>query len=135
MGLNERRAVEEFKTNHFPAFKKQVDQAAGFEVPMTVEWTTLAADGYSHLYNETYPKIFFEPLIAALKAVCSDQMGKDAVKGGLKKIVIHNSGGNSGPTGFSFESGTLTLDHLPCTNVDDVSARTDGIKTLLENGL
>jgi hypothetical protein len=35
----------------------------------------------------------------------------------------------------TFEAGTLTLDHEPCTNVDDLQSRIDGIRALLEKSL
>lgn len=43
MGLAERRAVEQFKTEIYPRLKSEVDEAAGFDV----NWNSLAADDYS----------------------------------------------------------------------------------------
>ncbi|MBN1208773.1 MAG: hypothetical protein JXB05_28185 [Myxococcaceae bacterium] len=136
MGLAERRAAKEFETKRFPQFKKDIDEAAGFEVPVTVHWDTLAKEGESHLYDESWPKVYFEPLIAALKAISIDDMGKEALKGGLKKIEIQNrSGAYYGDRIASFDGGTLLLDHEPHTNVDDIQDRTDGIRKLLESKL
>lgn len=136
MGLAERRAAKEFETKRFPQFKKDIDEAAGFEVPVTVQWDTLAVEEQSNLYDECWPKVYFEPLIAALKSITSDDMGKEALKAGLKKIEIQNrSGTTSGERIASFEGGTLLLDHKPHTNVDDIQQRTDGIRKLLESKL
>jgi hypothetical protein len=136
MGLAERRAAKEFETKRFPQFKKDIDEAAGFEVPVVVHWDTLAKEGESHLYDESWPKVFFEPLIAALKAITVDDMGKEALKAGLKKIEIQNrSGAYYGDRMATFEGGTLLLDHEPHTNVGDVDDRIKGIQKLLESKL
>ncbi len=136
MGLAERRAVKEFETKRFPQLKKDIDEAAGFEVPVTVQWETLTLEGESHLYDECWPKVYFEPLIAALKSITADDMGKEALKASLKKIEIQNRAGTSyGDRIASFDGGVLLLDHQPHTNVDDVKDRTDGIRTLLESKL
>jgi hypothetical protein len=136
MGLVERRAVKEFETKRFPQFKKDIDEAAGFEVPVTVAWDTLALEGEAHLYDECWPQVYFVPLIAALKAITIDDMGKEALKAGLKKIEIQNRAGTYyGDRMASFDGGTLLLDHKPHTNVDDVKDRTKGIQTLLESKL
>lgn len=136
MGLAERRAAKEFETKRFPQFKKDIDAAAGFEVPVEVKWDTLALEGESHLYEECWPKVYFVPLIDALKSITSDDMGKEALKASLKKIEIQNRADVSyGERIAHFDGGTLLLDHKPHTNVDDVKDRTNGIRTLLESKL
>lgn len=135
MGLAERRAIQEFKDKSYPSLKKEIDQAAGFEVPVEVQWDTLAVEGLSHLTEESFPKVFFTPVRDALKAITIDDMGKNALKSGLKKIVVANTKESYGASGFSFEGGTLTLDHLPYTNVDDVGERTQAIQEMLEKNL
>jgi hypothetical protein len=135
MGLAERRAVEEFKTTLFPGLNAKIDQAAGFSVPLDVAWETLAADGYGHIYNDSFTRIYFEPPTAAFSSICRDQMGKDALKSALKSVVFCNRGSNFSGSGFTFEGGILTLDHEPCTNVDNVNERTDYIVKLIESSL
>jgi hypothetical protein len=136
MGLAERRAAKNFETTQFPALKKEIDEAAKFAVPVEVAWDTLAVADYAHLYDEAWPKVYFRPLIEALKAITVDDMGRDALKVALKKIVILNKGEvHYGDRMATFEAGTLTLDHEPCTNVDDLQSRIDGIRALLEKSL
>ncbi|WP_225413826.1 hypothetical protein [Stigmatella hybrida] len=136
MGLAERRAAKEFETKRFPQFKKDIDEAAGFSVPVTVHWDTLALEEQTQLYDECWPKVYFEPLIAALKGITVDDMGKEALKGGLKKIEIQNRTDIIyGDRMATFEGGTLVLDHKPHTNVDDIQQRTDSIRKLLESKL
>lgn len=78
MGLAERRAVEQFKNDEWPGWKAQIDQAAGFEIPVDVAWDQLAVEDYAHSYASFFPKVYFEPLIEALNAITVDDLGKSA---------------------------------------------------------
>ena len=84
-----------------------------------MHWDTLAVDDIAHLYDEGFTKVFFAPLIAALRAVCVDDMGREALRDGLKKVVIRYSEGD----GISFQEGVLTFDLHPVSNLDDVDKR------------
>jgi hypothetical protein len=136
MGLAERRAAKEFETKKFPELKKKNDDAAGFAVSIDVQWDKLTLEGQAHLYDECWEKIYFEPLEAALKHVAVDEMGKEALKQGLKKVVITNTDSvHYGDRMSKLESGVLTLDHKPTTNVGDLNDRVNGIQKTLENAL
>lgn len=135
MGLAERRAAENFKNDDWPGLKAQVDQAAGFDVPVDVAWDQLAVDDYASSYASFFPKVYFEPLVTALTAITVDELGKTALKEGLKKIAVKNEGNYASKAGFTFSSGVLTLDHQPNVNVGDVDERAAGIQKLLESGL
>jgi len=136
MGLAERRAAHEFETGALPALKTRIDEAAGFALPLDIHWDTLTPPGESRLYAESWTAVYFEPLIAALKSVARDAMGKDALHAGLKKVVIQNTKSNYYADGFgTFEGGTLTLDHEPLTNAGDIEARSEALIKVLEDGL
>ena len=128
--------MNDFQTNQYPDLQSQVVAAAGFDVPLEVQWETLAAPGESHLYAESWPQVYFEPLIQGLKTVGGDKMGLDAIKAGLKKIVIQNTTGcYYGDRWATLQDGALTLDHEPLTNVALVDDRTKGLVKALEAGL
>jgi hypothetical protein len=136
MGLAERRAAKEFETQKYPKLKAAIDAAAGFEIPVEVNWKQLSIEGSSNLYADSWEKIYFVPLIEALKVICSDDMGKDALKAAIKKVVILNKDQiNYGDRMAKFESGILTLDHKPTTNVGNLKERIEGIKKTLEKAL
>jgi len=134
MGLTERRATLEFQTALYPDLKKQIDDAAGFEVPMEINWDSLAEPNEARLYNEYWTKIYFEPFIAALKSLCADDLGKQAVKETLKKVEVLRTGQYYDGKGFSCEGGVLKLDDK-LVNVDHVQDRTDAIISILEKAL
>ncbi|NVJ04491.1 hypothetical protein HUW63_04430 [Myxococcus sp. AM001] len=133
MGLPERRAQKAYETNVFPKQKQLIDEAAHFEVPVEVSWDSLIEDDYSHLFETAWTKVYFTPVVEAFKAICVDDMGRDALKEKLKKVVIQNTSGNSnGSRVAHFADGVLTLDHKPFTNIDDLKDRTKNIQKTLE---
>ncbi|WP_205519462.1 hypothetical protein [Pyxidicoccus caerfyrddinensis] len=133
MGIAERKAAKQFEEMHYPKLKKDIDAAARFDVPVEMDWTSLAAEGYEHLYEETWPKVYFAPLIGALRAISQDDLGRESLQGSLKRVVIRNSAGNSSASSLAtFRDGVLTLDHEPATNVDEVEDRQQAIQKALE---
>ncbi len=131
MGLAERRAVKAFSEGKFLQLKQEIDAAAGFDVPMDVNWDSLAVDDYAHLYEEAFNKVYFRPLLDAIKGICIDDLGQEALKAGLKKVVIEDSG-SSCPT---FQSGVLTLQYYAISNLDYWMDRKKEIQAVLEKGL
>jgi hypothetical protein len=134
MGLPEKRALAAWQEKEFPNWKTKVDTVAGFEIPFEVKWDSLLEDGRAELMNEAYTKVYFQPLLEAVSAVCTDQMGKNALKSALKNVVIDGTAGSS-PGSFSFENGVLLLQHKPFSNIDDIKARTKKITELFEKAL
>ncbi|OCR02091.1 hypothetical protein BCD67_22635 [Oscillatoriales cyanobacterium USR001] len=131
MGLAERRAIKKFVEGRYLKLKQEIDAAAGFDVPIEVNWDSLATEDYADAYEDAFYKVYFRPLIDALKAIAIDDLGKEALKENLKKIVIEDSG-SSYPT---FQSGILTLKYYAQSNLDDWMSRKKDIQTHLEKGL
>jgi hypothetical protein len=135
MGLAERRAVEQFKTDDYPNWKARIDEVAGFDVPVEVAWDELAVVDYASNYATFFPKVYFQPAVDALAAITIDEMGRTALRDGLKKIVVRNTEQYSSTSGFAFEGGVLTIDHRPYSNLDDGTERAKGLQRILESGL
>ncbi|GGX24796.1 DUF6882 domain-containing protein [Aquimarina muelleri] len=136
MGLKEKRAIQAFQKEQFGSLKKEINQAAGFDVVLEIAWDTLYEDKFAHLYQDSFPKIYFLPLIEALKNICVDDFGKELLKNGLRKVVIINQDNKHNPANaITFETGVLIIDHSPILNADKVEDRTDRITILLENNL
>jgi hypothetical protein len=131
MGLAERRATKGFAEGRYLKLKQEIDAAAGFEVPVEVNWDSLATEGYAELFEEAFTKVYFRPLIDALKAITIDDLGKEAIKEGLKKIIIED-GGSSSPT---FQLGVLKLSYYAVANLDYGMERKKDIQIELEKGL
>ena len=136
MGLAERRAAKEFREQHFPALEAEIRAAAGFDLPLEIDWDSMSREDYAKMYAECWPKVYFQPLIEAFKSITRDDLGREALTGGLTRVVIRNSGGNSSAErAVTFQDKVLTIDHEPVTNVDDVDDRTKYMIQVLEKGL
>ncbi len=135
MGLAERRASKEFQDKQFPELKDEIQKLAGFPVPIEVNWDQLAVEGQTGLYKEAWTEIFFKPVIEALRQIARDDMGREALKGGLKKIELRNASGYYSPgSAITFQNGTLMIDH-ELSNVGDTKDRTKHIVEIVEQGL
>lgn len=137
LGLGERRGIAAFEERVLPGLRAQIKEAAGFEVPIAIEWEKVGSDevagkGEQFTEPEFFTAIYFLPLIEALKSVGRDRMGREALKAGLKRVVVTNGGYHSGPT---FGEGTLTIDYRPNYSPADVAGRTRQIVEVLEKGL
>lgn len=133
MGLAERRAIKHFSENEYPKLKEEIERAAAFSVPLEIDWESLAmgAEGYSQNYSEDFPKLYFRPLIEAIKGVCVDELGKEALKEKLKKVQI----GNHGPTfEATFHLGVLKIE-CAYSNIDYWQERKNEIQKVLEKNL
>ncbi|WP_047245768.1 hypothetical protein [Maribacter thermophilus] len=136
MGLKEKRFTQTFQEEQFPELKAQIISAAGFDVALNIEWETLFEDRFLHLYNDSYPKIYFLPLIEAFKAITADEMGKEALAESLKEVHITNTKDHHNPkNAYSFAEGVLTVDHSPILNADNVEERVTVLTDLLESKL
>ena len=139
--LTERRAITAYEQGAYAGLLKDIQTAAGFAVPVEVNWASIALPGQSESYgNEDFwTKIYFVPLKTALAAVASDDMGKQAVKEKLKKIVIHYDAATAPGSAYgnrvSFKNGTLTLNFAPYTNPSDLEPRAKAIQKELESSL
>jgi len=140
MGLSERRAIEDFKANNLPGLTSEIEKLAGAPVPIEVRWEQIAYEakefkkGSTH-YNDVWTKLFFTPVIDALTRIGRDPMGKAALAGGIKKIIIENVSRSYSPTSaIKFEAGVITIDH-DYSNVADVKGRTDHLVKLIEAAL
>nr|WP_133998887.1 hypothetical protein [Streptomyces sp. 846.5] len=70
-----------------------------------------------------------------MSAVAVDDMGKDAFREGVTKVVIRNTGRFSSPSGIALADGLLTFDHMSDTNTHHVEERTKHLRDVLESGL
>ncbi len=136
MGLKEKRIIKAFQNDVFPSLETQINAAAGYAVPLDILWDTLMESRFSHLYNDTYPKIYFLPLVEAFKTICADEMGVGLLKAGLKKVIIVNENNEHNlERAITFEDGVLKIDHSPVLNADKVGDRAARITALLEEKL
>src|SRR5450432_2268586 len=105
MGLQERRKIEELKTTTFPALVKEIEEICGKAIPYEVDWDSLASDleGLNFIDNLSCHR-----LNMALRVICQDDMGKEAVRDGLKKIKLGNVK-TPAEMSMTFDKGVLEM--------------------------
>ena len=113
--------MKEFQATKFVAWKAKLYEIVGFEPEIEVKWDTINLEE-SNLGRDTtfeyFEEVWFTPLLRVFEQICSDDMGKEAVRDGLKKIVIDGSKGTSWSES-SFKDGELHILHLFDTNTKD----------------
>jgi hypothetical protein len=140
-GLAERRAIAAYQQDKWPAIQQGIEQAAGFPVPVEVEWNQLTMPGDAQYYanDDYFGKTIFEPLAAALRSITTDQMGRAALRAKLQRIHIRydekTAPASNYPNGLRFQEGVLDVNWRPFANTMDVQPRTEAITKLLEANL
>src|SRR3954470_8371036 len=105
MGLNERRKMEDLKTVTFPGRVKEIEEICGKAIPYDVDWESLADDGEGLNFIDN---ISCHRLNMALRVICQDDMGKQAVRDGLKSIKLKNVKDKSAMK-MTFDDGVLEM--------------------------
>jgi hypothetical protein len=105
MGLNERRKIKELQDVSFPGRVKEIEEICGKAIPYEVDWASLAddAEGLNFIDN-----ISCHRLNMALRVICQDEMGKEAVRDGLKLVKLKNVKDKSAMK-ITFEGGVLEM--------------------------
>lgn len=105
MGLNERRKIKELQETTFPGRVQEIQEICGKAIPYEVDWESLAddAEGLNFIDNLSCHR-----LNMALRVICMDEMGKEAVREGLKLIKLANVKEKS-QMSLTFEKGVLEM--------------------------
>ena len=87
MGLNERRKIKELQETTLPDRVREIEEICGKAIPYEVDWESLAddAEGLNFLDNLSCHR-----LNMALRSICIDDMGKEAVREGLRLVRLKN---------------------------------------------
>jgi len=118
MGLNERRKIKELQDTTLPGRVKEIEEICGAPIPYEVDWESFNDDleGLNFMDNLSCHR-----LNMALRVICQDDMGKDAIRETLKLIKLKNVK-TKGEMSIGFSSGAL---EMQCA----YALRTDGMFT------
>ena len=105
MGLNERRKIKELQDTTLPGRVKEIEEICGKPIPYEVDWDSLAddAEGLNFLDN-----ISCHRLNMALRTICVDDMGKEAVRDSLNLVKLRNVKDKSAMK-INFDGGVLEM--------------------------
>jgi len=105
MGLAERRKIKELQETTFPERVKEIEEICGAAIPYEVDWDSLADDAQGLNFIDN---ISCFRLNMALRSICLDDMGKAAVRDGLKLVRLKNVKDKAAMR-IAFESGVLEM--------------------------
>jgi hypothetical protein len=105
MGLNERRKVKELQEVTLPGRVKDIEDICGKGISYEVDWDSIAEDAEALNFLDN---ISCHRLNMALRMICIDDMGKEAVQEGLKLIRLKNVKDKSAMQ-MSFNAGVLEM--------------------------
>jgi hypothetical protein len=133
MGLLEKKAIKAFQDGTYKKLTDEINSIAGYSVEFDVDWDSLALVDQSPAYEKCFTQAFFTPIINAFKEITADDMGKEALKETLKKIVIkHKRDGYYASGSYSFADGVLTIDRHPTSSqVEKIKDSTDELSKVL----
>jgi len=141
IGLSERRAITAYRQDKWPPVEAEIRKAAGFDVPVDVEWDqlTLPGDASHYADEEYYGKTIFQPLVAALNSITADKIERDALKTTLQRIHVRfdekTAPASNYPNGLSFEDGVLDINWRPYSNTAHVEDRTKALTQIMKKNL
>src|SRR5215475_11956251 len=105
MGLTERRKIQELRDTTFPVRVKEIEEICGKAIPYELDWDSLADDAEALNFIDN---ISCHRLNMALRTICVDDLGKQAVRDGLKKIKLKNVKDKPSMK-LAFENGELEM--------------------------
>lgn len=87
MGLQERRMIQQLQDVTLPERSREIAEICGQAIPYEVDWASLENDaaGLNFLDNLSCHR-----LNMALRTICVDEMGREAVRQTLKKVKLRN---------------------------------------------
>lgn len=105
MGLAERRKIKELTDTTIPEREKELLEITGSPIRYEIDWDSLASDaeGLNFLDN-----ISCHRLNMALRVICSDALGREAVRDGLKLVKLANVA-TPAEMSISFSDGVLAM--------------------------
>lgn len=105
MGLEERRRIKELQEVTFPERVQEIAEICGAPIPYEVDWDTLASDPAA---INSIDNLSCHRLNMALRVICQDDLGKEAVRDGLKLIKLANVV-DTGSMSIAFDAGVLEM--------------------------
>jgi hypothetical protein len=105
LGLAERRKIKELQETTLPERVREIEEICGAPIPYDVDWESFAddAEGLNFMDNLSCHR-----LNMALRVICTDDMGKEAVRESLKKVRLQNVK-QQADMKLAFEAGVLEM--------------------------
>lgn len=105
MGLEERRRIKELDEVTLPGRVAEIEEICGVPIPYDVDWDTFAADAAALNFLDN---LSCHRLNMALRTICQDDLGRQAVAEGLTLVKLGNVA-DVAAMSISFTDGVLEM--------------------------
>jgi hypothetical protein len=105
MGIQERRKVQELQQMTLPERSKEIAEICGVSVPYEVDWFSIENDAQALNFLDN---LSCHRLNMALRTICVDDLGREAVREGLKMVRLRNVA-DSAQLHIAFADGVLDM--------------------------
>jgi hypothetical protein len=124
MSLAVRRQIRQLQEDVLPARAQEIAEICGRAVPYTVDWASFGDDAQALDFVDN---LACHRVNMALRVICVDDLGREAVRDGLREIAIANAPDPSAMA-LTFDDGVLRLRgawaHRTAGMFDDGAIRT-----------
>ncbi len=126
MGLEERRKIKELEEEVLPGRVAEIAEICGAPIPYDVDWASFDGDlpGLNFVDNLSCHR-----LNMALRVICSDDLGKEAVRETVTRVRLRNVR-DVADKSLSFADGTLDMACAYAAGLDGAFSD-DEIRTVL----
>jgi len=130
MGLAERRKIKELTETTIPERERELLEITGSPIRYEIDWDSLAndAEGLNFVDN-----ISCHRLNMALRVICADELGREAVRDGLKLVKLANVA-TPAQMSIAFSGGVLEM-HCAYAQRTDGMYSDGAIRDVLMKGL
>lgn len=87
MGLEERRKIKEYQDTIVPERSAELAEICGTAIPYDIDWDSFANDAEALRFLDN---LSFHRINMAMRVICTDELGKEAIKDSLKVIKLKN---------------------------------------------
>lgn len=121
MGILERRSMQKLIAETLPARSAEIEEICGKAIPYEVDEASFASAEAQTI--DFVDNISCHRLNMALRSICVDDLGKEAVCSGLTRVRLSHTGDNS--CTLEFSDGVLVMknDYLQRTYSSDSDIR------------
>ena len=130
MGLAEKRKIKELQEVTLPERVREIEEICGKPIPYEVDWDSIADDAEALNFMDN---ISCHRLNMALRTICMDDLGKEAVREGLKLVKLKNVK-DKGDMRLTFDGGVLEM-HCAYAQRTDGMHSDNAIRDVLMKGL
>jgi hypothetical protein len=105
VGLEEKRKIKELEEEVLPGRIAEIEEICGAAIPYEVDWASFDGDLQALNFVDN---LSCHRLNMALRVICADDLGKEAVRETVTKIRLRNVK-DTGEKSLSFAKGTFQM--------------------------